>query len=92
MGFLSRPDRSSKSATESSGLTKRLRTIIENDRQQATAPVAQADTQDGMIRALDAVAIELRRMMGENARAASALGDVADEVHQILRGDIPHDL
>jgi hypothetical protein len=34
----------------------------------------------------------LRRMMGENARAASALGDVADEVHQILRGDIPHDL
>jgi hypothetical protein len=31
-------------------------------------------------------------MMGENERAAAALGNVADEVHQILRGDIPHDL
>jgi hypothetical protein len=42
--------------------------------------------------ALDAIAIELGRMVGEEERAAAALGDVADEVHRLLQGDIPHDL
>ena len=45
-----------------------------------------------MIRALDAIAMELLRIMGDNEQAAAALGNVADEVHQILQGDIPHDL
>ena len=92
MGFRFRSDRSSPKSAESSGLAGRLRDVIEDDRQQAFAPVAQAETDGGMIRALDAIATELRRMMGEEERVATALGEVADEVHHILQGDIPHDL
>jgi len=92
MGFRFRSDRSSPKGAESSGLAGRLRHVVEDDRQQAFAPAAQAETVGGMIRALDAIATELRRIMGEEERVATALGEVADEVHHILQGDIPHDL
>jgi hypothetical protein len=92
MGFRFGSDRSSPKGAESSGLAERLRDVIEDDRQQAFAPAAQAETDGGMIRALDAIATELRRMMGEEERVATTLGEVADEAHHILQGDIPHDL
>jgi hypothetical protein len=91
-GTLLRLESFKANAAESSDLAERLRAVIEDNAEQAMGPETHPDAQGGIVPALDAIAIELGRMVGEEERAAAALGDVADEVHRLLQGDIPHDL
>jgi hypothetical protein len=82
------PNPSGHSAGVSSDLTRWLGAI---NRQQASTACTQVDA-DSSMQALDAVAVELRRMIGEQEKAATALGDVSNELQENLEGDIPHNL
>ena len=100
MGFRFRQD-PSRAATirpleSADHLAQRVRALIEDDRQQTVVAACQHDETEGvdqvMLQALDAIAIELHRIMKENERTVAALGDVADELHQMIEGDVPHSL
>jgi hypothetical protein len=68
---------------------------FKDDRHQgrrSPSPEAQPETERGMAQALDAIAVELRRIIGGKDRAAATLGDVADEAPNFAGGYSPRSI